>query len=205
MEPQGYAQVAVLLAVGEPMFRLGLRAACEAAGFRVTADPNRDVAASLCDPAILEGVAVVEPELLEPDAARAVQRGAARHRVLLIGRDRLDKPRMLRAGASGFLPRQIDSHQLRDAILRANTGELVLSELEAPQGGDAPALAPHLTRREVDILRLLAAGHSTPAVAERLHVGAGTVKAHLRNASAKLGTRSRAAATAEATRLGLLG
>ena len=72
----------------------------------------------------------------------------------------------------------------------------------APAG--PPALIEPLSERELEILRLVAQGHSDRAVAERLVVVVGTVKKHLSNVYGKLGVRSRTQALARARELGLL-
>jgi len=70
---------------------------------------------------------------------------------------------------------------------------------------DGPIAAPNeLTRREVEILRLLAAGQSNQAIADRLSVGRTTVKTHVASILAKLGVNSRTAAAAYAHRRGLV-
>jgi DNA-binding NarL/FixJ family response regulator len=63
--------------------------------------------------------------------------------------------------------------------------------------------APRLTRREVEVLRLVAQGMSNQRIAERLVVSPFTVKRHVANLLAKLGVPSRAAAAAHAAREGL--
>jgi two-component system nitrate/nitrite response regulator NarL len=63
---------------------------------------------------------------------------------------------------------------------------------------------PDLTRRERDILRLLAAGASTRAMAERLHVSPATVRNHVQHILEKLGVHSRLEAAAYATCRGLV-
>jgi PAS domain S-box-containing protein len=90
---------------------------------------------------------------------------------------------------------------------------------DRPRGGGARARAPRpgpagrfagrgasaeLTRRELDILRLLAAGASTRAMAERLHVSPATVRNHVQHILEKLGVHSRLEAAAYATRRGLV-
>ncbi len=63
-----------------------------------------------------------------------------------------------------------------------------------------PALRP----RELDVLRLLAEGHSHDAIGERLAISGETVRSHLRKASARLGAGTRTQAVATALRLGLI-
>ena len=74
-------------------------------------------------------------------------------------------------------------------------------------GRDTPAphpLAEQLSARELEVLRLLAAGQSNRAIAERLVVTIGTVKRHVSNLMAKLGATSRLAAVVRGRELGLV-
>ena len=64
-------------------------------------------------------------------------------------------------------------------------------------------LAEPLTEREVEVLRLLVAGHSNQAIAHELVVAVGTVKRHLNNIFGKLGVQTRLQAVARARDLGL--
>ena len=66
------------------------------------------------------------------------------------------------------------------------------------------ASAPSLTRRERDVLRLLARGLGTRAIGAELGLGENTVKTHTRTLLAKLGAHSRTQAVLEAQRLGLV-
>ena len=61
-----------------------------------------------------------------------------------------------------------------------------------------------LTERELDVLRLMAAGRSNPEIAEELVVALGTVKAHTSSIYRKLDVRSRTEAVVKAAELGLL-
>ena len=61
-----------------------------------------------------------------------------------------------------------------------------------------------LSPRELEVLRLLAAGHDNAAIAERLIVAVSTVKSHVSHILGKLGARSRLEAVLAARRLGLL-
>jgi PAS domain S-box-containing protein len=96
-------------------------------------------------------------------------------------------------------------HLFRDVTA---TKEL-LSLVQARQAGghngaSNGAAAPSLTRRELEILRLLADGLDTAAAAERLHVSRATVRNHVQNIFAKLGVHSRLGAVAYATKHRLL-
>jgi len=63
---------------------------------------------------------------------------------------------------------------------------------------DAAAAAGALSARELEIVRLVALGHSGPEIADELHISHGTVRTHVRNAMAKVGARSRAHLVAKA-------
>ncbi|GHE71577.1 hypothetical protein GCM10017771_95540 [Streptomyces capitiformicae] len=67
------------------------------------------------------------------------------------------------------------------------------------------AAEPPLSEREVDVVRLLAQGHSNRAIAAALFLAEATVKTHLVRIYRKLGAENRAAAVKEAVRLGLIG
>jgi DNA-binding CsgD family transcriptional regulator len=79
-------------------------------------------------------------------------------------------------------------------------------ETVPPKGTDARPAVPlsALTRRETDVLRLLAAGESNAQIARRLGVSVHTVERHVANLYPKIGARGRADATAYAVRSGLL-
>jgi DNA-binding CsgD family transcriptional regulator len=71
-------------------------------------------------------------------------------------------------------------------------------ELEGSTAQPAPGPATRLTSRELDVIRLVAAGHTNRAIAERLVISDKTVARHLHNAFTKLGLPNRAAVTAYA-------
>ena len=94
----------------------------------------------------------------------------------------------------------ITLHLFRDVTATKELLTLV-HERVAEARGERPehaAVAATLTRRELEILRLLTQGLSTAAAADRLHVSRATVRNHVQNIFAKLGVHSRLAAVAYA-------
>jgi non-specific serine/threonine protein kinase len=87
----------------------------------------------------------------------------------------------------------------------AEAAELVAAPPAEPLPGPGrrPAGSPGLTKRELEILRLLATGEGNRAIGERLFISATTVARHVANLYAKLGVDSRAQAVAYAHRHGL--
>jgi DNA-binding NarL/FixJ family response regulator len=79
-----------------------------------------------------------------------------------------------------------------------------LARLETLAGGGAGSKGHGLTPRELQVLRLLAAGKTNHAIASDLFLAEKTVDRHVSNIYAKLGVSSRAAATAHAYRHRLL-
>ena len=84
----------------------------------------------------------------------------------------------------------------------AGQGEALLRELEQPEP-PRPGPGP-LTRRQLEILRLVAQGASNAEIARRLSLSEHTVKRHVANLLTRLGLNTRAAAAAQAAKLGLL-
>ena len=89
-------------------------------------------------------------------------------------------------------------HLFRDVSATKELLKLVRERLAAPTAPVTDAGNP-LTRRELEILRLLAGGADTKAAAEHLHVSPATVRNHVQNILGKLGVHSRLQAVAYAT------
>jgi DNA-binding NarL/FixJ family response regulator len=122
----------------------------------------------------------------------------------------------LRAGASGFLLKDVPADQLVHAIRVAAAGEALLAPSvtrrliaafarQAPhRPGRRPAVLEELTDRETEVLVLLAEGLSNAEIARRLYVGEATVKTHVARVLTKLGVRDRVQAVIVAFRAGLV-
>jgi DNA-binding NarL/FixJ family response regulator len=114
----------------------------------------------------------------------------------------------LECGAHGVVTKDQPLDELIDAARRVAAGQVsVPSWLLARLLGTerrAGTRAGCLTRREIEVLELLAAGRSTVEVAQQLHVSIHTMRNHLASAMAKLGVSTRMAAITEAVRLGLV-
>ena len=93
-------------------------------------------------------------------------------------------------------------HLFRDVTATKELLGLVRERLAEP--ATAAATGEPLTRRELDVLRMIATGVSTKAVADKLHVSPATVRNHVQNILGKLGAHSRLEAVAMATRQRLL-
>jgi PAS domain S-box-containing protein len=93
-------------------------------------------------------------------------------------------------------------HLFRDVTTTKELLGLVRERLTAPPA--AEATGDPLTRRELEILKMIATGVSTKAAADKLHVSSATVRNHVQNILGKLGAHSRLEAVAMATRQRLL-
>ncbi len=106
----------------------------------------------------------------------------------------------LREGADGYLLKDMEPEELISQIRLAALGKLALSpELtrvlaeairERPKPGHGVPMAS-LTKRERDVLRLIAKGQTNKMIARKLDISEGTVKVHVKNLLHKLGLRSR--------------
>ena len=121
----------------------------------------------------------------------------------------------LRAGARGYLLKDVTVEQLARAVATlAEGGPLIAPSITdrlvraiqsgpPPVGADAPAVQ-ELTEREVEVLRLIAAGYSNREIAEVVFLAEGTVKNHVSTILLKLGVRDRTRAVLRALHEGIL-
>lgn len=120
----------------------------------------------------------------------------------------------IRAGARGFLLKDVSLAQLTEAIRAVARGELllrpavterVLLGLQRVRGGFDRAERPErLSHRELEVLRLVAGGFSNREIADALGASEGTIKNHASSILGKLGVRDRTRAVLRALELGYL-
>jgi DNA-binding NarL/FixJ family response regulator len=121
----------------------------------------------------------------------------------------------LRAGASGFLLKDVSAERLFDAVRVIAEGEALLAPTitkrligefarQRPRPAQEPELLGALTPRETEVLRLIAGGLSNPEIAKRLVVTEETVKTHVSRVLSKLGLRDRTQAVVAAYESGLV-
>ena len=114
---------------------------------------------------------------------------------------------ILRAGARGFLPTSHSLKVLMGALERVRSGGtyVPLALTEAPRAASAER-AQHtpwreLTRRQRDVLELIAEGKSNKLIADALHMSESTVKAHVKEIIRRLNVANRTQAALRATRM----
>lgn len=115
----------------------------------------------------------------------------------------------LRAGASGYLLKDASYRDLAEAILQVHRGGAPMSPSIARrvllEFREPPSSSPtSLTTRERDVLELLTKGASYPLIGEALSISTNTVQSHIRSIYRKLEVCTKAEATAEAYKRGLL-
>jgi DNA-binding NarL/FixJ family response regulator len=216
--------VRVLLADDQALFRealatlLGVRAEVEVIGEAADGAEALDRVAELRPDVVLMDLHM--PVL---DGIAATRRLRAEHpdvRVLALTTfdDDEDVFAALRAGAVGYLLKDVSSDRLVEALLAAARGESVLQpsvaakvvarfarmtddEVAPPRA--QPLVVP-LSDRELEVLRLLADGCSNREIAGALFLAEGTVKNHVTNVLGKLGARDRTQAALRARALQLI-
>ncbi|MEU8233987.1 response regulator transcription factor [Actinoplanes sp. NPDC048967] len=142
-------------------------------------------------------------------AIRALRHQGVAARVLVLTTYDTDSDVLpaIKAGATGYLLKDVPREELFRAVSAAYRGESVLSPAVAGRlmGELRSPAREELSQRELEVLGLIAQGCSNRETASRLFISEATVKTHLLHAYAKLGVRDRAAAVAAAYARGLLG
>ncbi|MDQ6712221.1 MAG: response regulator transcription factor, partial [Candidatus Dormibacteraeota bacterium] len=152
------------------------------------------------------------PEMGGIAATRAIKEESPNRVVLAltVSEAEEDIVEMVAAGASGYVLKDVDPVTLARSIQDAHAGRFqlddaltrrVIMRLGSALKRSRRPLAEPLTERETQILRMVVEGTSNKAIANRLGLGEGTVKSHLRNIYRKLQVRTRAEAAAQAVQL----
>ena len=165
-------------------------------------------------------VVLMDFRLPDGNGAEATERIRKEHpevAVLFLSADISDDAMMqaVDAGACGYVSKAASADELTSAVLRAAEGEFLLPaatmsrllqrQREARKAQVArDRLAEELTPREHDILKMMASGLDNYDIADKLGIGYGTVRSHVRGVLEKLGARSRLQAVALARDSGLI-
>jgi DNA-binding NarL/FixJ family response regulator len=185
---------------------------------RLAAHPDCAVVGTLAsDDDLATAAAATDPDVIVWDIGDDSETALARLSdiqplgipAIAIVQDDRDGVRALALGAAGLLPRAVDPERV---ILAAKTvlgGLLALDPAVAGIPGasadpDAAAPVETLTRREREVLRLMAEGLANKLIAERLGITEHTAKFHVHTILGKLSTQSRTEAVVRAARLGLV-
>jgi DNA-binding NarL/FixJ family response regulator len=214
--------IRLLIADDQALVRAGFRKILESEpGLEVVADAEDGLAA--VDAAARSRPDVVLMDIRMPRldgiaaTRRIVDRAGARVRVLMLTTYRLDEYvyEALRAGASGFLLKDVPPEELiaavklvaaGDALLDPSVTRAVIEEFvrRAPAAPKPGTELDELTERELEVLKLLTRGHSNAEIARTLVVSDATVKTHVARVLMKLGVRDRVQAVIYAYETGLI-
>ncbi len=212
------AKLRVLIADDQPLMRAGFRAVLEATGeMEVVAEAADGLEAVANAKAAHPDVILMDVRMPNLDGIEAIKR-LPNHRVLVLTTFGLDEyiVEALRAGASGFITKDVPAAELVRAVRVVAAGDALLTpavtrqlldrvarRLPAPVSA-TPSTLEQLTEREREVLELLARGMSNAEIAESLIVGEATVKTHVSNVLMKLGLRDRVQAVVLAYEIGLV-
>jgi DNA-binding NarL/FixJ family response regulator len=210
----------VLIADDQELVRNGFRLILELAGVEVVGEAADgaeavQLARSLAPDVVLMDVRM--PAMDGIEATRRIVRAQPDCRVLMLTTFDLDEYvyEALRAGASGFLLKNVGRERLVDAVHTVARGEAlfapaILGRLVAhfverpPMHVARPEALKELTDREVEVLTLVGEGLSNSEIASTLFISMPTVKSHIRHLLAKLNLRDRVQAVLLAHEAGLV-
>jgi DNA-binding NarL/FixJ family response regulator len=199
-------------------------------GFRMILDSQKDIevvgeasdgrdaltkAAELQPDVVLMDIRM--PELDGLEATRRLLGGNGAPRVLILTTFDLDEYvyAAMKAGASGFLLKDVRPEQLAEAVRVVVDGDTLLAPTitrrlveefvrRPPPGSGAPAELAELTEREHEVVTLVARGLSNAQIADSLFVSEATVKTHVTHILGKLGLRDRVQVVVLAYETGLI-
>lgn len=215
--------IRVLLADDQTLFREGLETLLsvykdiQVVGQAVNGQDAVDLALKLRPDVILMDMQM--PILNGAGATRRVMQSLSDCRVIVLTTfdDKETIFDALRAGAVGYLLKDVGSAQLADSIRRTARGDSILdpsvaakvvaefSRVSSLVGATRSEFLPEpLSDREIELLRLIASGASNKEIAESLFITEGTVKNHITHILGKLGVRDRTQAVLKAKEIGLI-
>ena len=211
--------ISLLVADDQPLVRSGFRMVIEErpdlelVGEAADGEQAVELARELDPDVVLMDVRM--PKLDGVEATRRLVGSGSRARILVLTTFDVDEYvyAAVRAGASGFLLKDVEPAELVDAIRVVAAGNTLfgpaasrhlVERFTATSAGTPVPGLDHLRERELEILRLLAEGLSNAEIATRLYLGETTVKSHVSAILRKLAVRDRLQAVIAAYESGLV-
>jgi len=210
--------IRLMLVDDHRMLREGLRRSLEEEGFYVVGEAADGEAAVRLVPAAKPDVILMDVSMPDMDGVEATKRilqNSPEQRVVMLtmhaDKDVIDQA--IKAGAVGYLTKDCSIDEVIDAVRMAANGETALSPalaktmLTEVRKIDEKAAREEdrlVTKREEEVLQLIADGCSTPEVAQKLYISQKTVKNHLASIYEKLNARDRTQAVLLAVRMGIV-
>jgi two-component system NarL family response regulator len=152
------------------------------------------------------------PKLAGIDAAKQISAAMPSTKIVMltVSDEDSDLFEAIKAGASGYLLKEVDPAEIADAVRQIHAGQSLLSPAVASKlvsefaamskRADEKVLRPSLTDRELQVLQLAADGLTNRQIGRRLEISENTVKNHIRNILEKLHLHSRMEAVLYAVR-----
>lgn len=210
--------IRLMIADDHRMLREGLRRSMSEMGFDVVAEARNgaeavQLAESTRPDVILMDVTM--PEMDGVEACRQIREILPDTQVVMLTMhaDQEILTGAIRAGASGYLVKDCSTDEIASAVEMASRGDTALSpqlaasmlnEVRKLEAAEKAAEERVVTKREEEVLQLIADGCSTPEVAENLYISQKTVKNHLASIYQKLDARDRTQAVLSAVRMGIV-
>jgi two-component system NarL family response regulator len=221
-EPESEGVIRVLVADDQVLFRRGLEAVLSPEKhIEVIAEADDGEAAIAKAEELAPDVVLMDvrmPRVNGIEAARRIREVLPSTRILMltVSDEEDDLYEAVKAGANGYLLKEISVEDVAGAIRAVMQGQSLISPSMASKllsefnalarqaAGREQLPAPVLTTRELEVLKLVARGMSNREVAEKLFISENTVKNHVRNILEKLHLHSRMEAVMYAVRQRLL-
>ena len=208
----------LILVDDHKMLREGLRRGLEELGFSVIAEAGDGeegvrLAAAMRPDVLLMDVSMPEMDGVEATRQIVERNPNAKVVMLTMHADRDIVDRALKAGAVGYLTKDCSIDEVAEAVTMAANGETAMSpalaagfleEARKLDSGTEREEDRIITKREEEVLQLIADGCSTPEVASKLYISQKTVKNHLASIYEKLNARDRTQAVITAVRMGII-
>jgi DNA-binding NarL/FixJ family response regulator len=214
-------RIRVLICDDHALFRRGLAMVLESeAGIEVVAEADDGGQAVAKAEELAPDVVLMDvrmPSVSGIEATRSIAEAVPTAKIIMltVSDEEDDLYDAIKAGATGYLLKEISIEEVADAVRAVVAGQSLIPPSMASklltefgnlarQAAGKQQFAPRLTDREMDVLRLVAQGLSNRDIAARLAISENTVKNHVRNILEKLHLRTRMEAVIYAVREKLL-
>jgi DNA-binding NarL/FixJ family response regulator len=207
--------IRLLLADDHRILREGLRRSLEALGLEVMGEAGDggeavELAGSLQPDVVLMDVTM--PVLDGVEATRRIRQAHPEVRVVMLTMhaDDATMAQAIRAGADGYLVKDCSTDEIAGLVRKVAAGQTAVSRdvavsmLREVRRTRSDMLEEPVSKREEEVLQLIADGCSSAEVAERLFISQKTVKNHLASIYHKLDARDRTQAVLRAVRMGIV-